>query len=85
MTHFLQYFYVPASGPWYSGNVWGNIVAVTILGPLGVWWAHVKFKALHVRMDRQHDHNEWMAGAMHELHVKTDGQAPSVEHPHFDL
>src|ERR1700741_775684 len=42
-THAFQYFYVPAHGPFYEGNVWGNAFVILVLAPLGFVWSKMKF------------------------------------------
>lgn len=69
--HFWHYFYVPAAGPWYSGNVWGNVFVIAVVAPLGWLWSKSKFwplrpikhgiDGLHKRVDElhaRHDQNE---------------------------
>ncbi len=72
ITHFWQYFYFPAKGPWYAGSVWGNVFVAAIIFPLGYIWSKLKWwplkpmehltKGLHTKLDghiqRQHEHNE---------------------------
>ena len=94
-SHWFHTFYVPSSGPWYGGQVWGNVFVVAVIAPLGWLWSRTRFfplrpiqhglTALHAQLDAHHAHNRWMAQAMRELHLKTDGEPPAEQHPHFDL
>lgn len=103
-THFFNYFYIPSSGPWYEGNVWGNVFVVAVIAPLGWLWSKSKYwpllpvkhgiSALHDKFDahtakvdahhaRQHDHNEWMAKTLANMHREQMGYE-AEQHPHFE-
>ena len=41
--NFYHFFFYPSTGPWYSGNVWGNMVAWVICGVIAVLWGRRKF------------------------------------------
>lgn len=43
MIHFLHYFYVPSTGPWYTGNVWGNVFVGPVVLAIGYAWSKTKF------------------------------------------
>lgn len=98
-SHWFHYFYIPANEVWYKGQIWSNLFVVAVLAPLGYIWSKTKFwplvplkhgiNSLHSKIDAQHkkqnEHNVWMARTLHELHIKTDGNPPSFEHPHYKL
>src|ERR1700722_6427464 len=42
-THFFHYFYIPATGPWYAGSIWGNVFVIAVVAPLGWLWSKTKF------------------------------------------
>jgi hypothetical protein len=70
--HFFHYFYVPSTGPWYAGNVWGNVFVIIVVAPLGWLWSKTRFwpmrpaehliKGLHTKIDNhiasQKEHNK---------------------------
>jgi hypothetical protein len=94
--HFFHYFYVPSSGPWYAGNIWGNVFVIAVVFPLGYLWSKLKWwplkpmehlaKGLHTKLDghitRQREHNEWMAKHMAIQHEHITGEK-AAPHPHF--
>ena len=49
MLNFYHFYFVPTSGPWYTGAVWGNMVAWVICGALAFIWGRRKF----VKWDRR--------------------------------
>ena len=97
MLAFWHYFYVPAHGPFWTGNVWGNVFVVAIAAPLGWLWAHTKFwplrpirhgiEGLHRKVDERHAradaHDEWVAQHLAALHRAHIGEP--APHPHFTL
>jgi hypothetical protein len=86
MTHFLRFFYDPATGPWYGGQVWGNIVAVSILVPAGFLWSRTKFwplrpvrrglAAVHAEVlahrQEARRHHEELHARVEDLHARHD-------------
>lgn len=43
LSNWFHYFYAPTNGPWYAGNVWGNVFVVFVAFPLGYVWSKTKF------------------------------------------
>lgn len=41
--NFYHFFFQPTVGPWYTGNVWGNMVAWVICGFIAIIWGRRKF------------------------------------------
>lgn len=80
IVDFWKFFFAPDNGPWFTGNVWGNVVAMIpcgiIGGLIGTFWAKSKywpFKLLHKKLDRLHErHDEHAADIEHVLHVLED-------------
>ena len=77
MIHFLHYFYVPSTGPWYTGNVWGNVFVIAVVAPLGWLWSKTRFWPMrplehaihhvHERLDEHASHHEAHAQAFDEI------------------
>jgi hypothetical protein len=40
--NFWHFFFQPTTGPWYTGNVWGNMVAWVICGVFAIIWGRRK-------------------------------------------
>jgi hypothetical protein len=40
---FYHFFFQPTAGSWYTGNVWGNMVAWVICGVVAILWGRRKF------------------------------------------
>lgn len=92
LTHWFQYFYVPAHGSWFEGNVWGNAMVLLVLGPLGWVWSRTKFwplrpirhgiGLLHAKVDEHHaellEHHEHQSQLIEEMHHLAH---TSEEHP----
>jgi hypothetical protein len=97
-THWFNYFYVPASGPWYAGNVWGNVFVVAVLAPLGYLWSKTKYwplgpikkgvTSIHIHLlnhiEESRQHREWSAKHLAEIYEK-HMKTPADKHPHFDI
>jgi hypothetical protein len=97
LTNWFHYFYLPAQGPWYEGNVYGNVFVVPVVVALGWLWSRTRFwplrpiahavHSLHTKLDahtkRQDEHNEWVATHIAAIHRKHVGEP--APHPHFDL
>lgn len=66
LTHFWQFFFQPPAAPWYTGNVYGNIVAVIPCGVLAWLWARSSKAATHALL-RQHHAEAMDQRAKHEL------------------
>jgi hypothetical protein len=87
-SHFFHYFYVPTSGPWYAGNVWGNVFVIAIVAPLGWLWAKSKFwplipiqKGIHGLHERHDEHKkalEDLTQSVQLLHDKHDKLAENI-------
>lgn len=94
LTHWWEFFFAPKGAPWYTGNVWGNVVAVIPLGVGGYLWSKTKFwplNLLHGKLDHlveQHrlarEHRKWEAQVLHDIHLNMTGRRPA-SHPHHDL
>ena len=53
-TGFWHFFFSPATGPWYTGNVWGNVVAtipLALLGMAAFFWHRGVVRELHEKLD----------------------------------
>jgi hypothetical protein len=66
LTHFWQFFFAPPAGPWYTGNVYGNVVAVVPCGVLAWLWARSSKAATHALL-RQHHAEAMEQREAHEL------------------
>lgn len=90
MIHFLRFMY-DGSPDWWTGNVYGNVFVVVILGPLGWLWSKTRFwplrpikhgiRSLHDHFERVHAHNEWQA--RHTARILDHLGVPRDEHPSF--
>lgn len=72
--HWFQYFYVPAHGPFWTGNVWGNVFVDVVIVPLAWLWSRAQ------RGERR-EHERWVAKHVAEMYKETTGREPDV-HPH---
>jgi hypothetical protein len=66
-----HYFYVPLHGPWYTGNVWGNVFVIAVVAPAAWLWSRTKFWPLR---PAQHalahiKHTVVMVEELHYFHV----------------
>jgi hypothetical protein len=74
-VNFWNFFFQPSTGPWYTGNVWGNMVAWVICGILAIAWGRRKLikwdKARKVREEERHQEiKEHINVHMAKLHKK---------------
>lgn len=57
--NFWNFFFDPKSGPWFTGNIWGNMVAWVICGVIAVLWARRKLikwdRKRKVREEERHE------------------------------
>ena len=93
LTHWFQYFYVPGHGPWYSGNVWGNVFVIAVIVPLGFAWSKTKFWPLRpVKHALEHlqshaRHQTQLVEEMHHLahtgkeHPRVIARREAGQHP----
>jgi len=84
LLHFLQYFYAPAHGAWYTGNVWGNVFVVAVVAPLGWLWSRTKFwplRPIRRGLDRLHARHDEHAGALSRI----EGELASLHRKHDAL
>jgi hypothetical protein len=61
----VEYNYLPAHGPFYTGAVWGNVFVVPVVVVLGWLWSRSKFwplrpikhgiEGLHTKIDGVHE------------------------------
>lgn len=82
LLHFFHYFYVPSTGPWYTGNIWGNVFVAPVVVVLAFVWSKTKFWPLRPiqhgldSLHRKHDAHalklDAMAVRLEELHDKHD-------------
>ena len=79
LVHFVEYNYLPAHGPFYTGAVWGNVFVVPVVVALGWLWSRSKFwplrpvergvRLLHVKIDGVHKKLDAHA-ELHAAHAK---------------
>lgn len=70
---FYHFFFQPTNGPWYTGGVWGNMVAWVICGTIaGIWTARKLIKWNHKRERTEQAHHEERIMELHRLHAKID-------------
>lgn len=89
LLHFWHTMYVPSAGPFYDGQVWGNVFVVAVLAPLGWLWSRTKFwplRPLHRQLERVHaklDEHRTATSALQArveaLHARHDGHARALE------
>lgn len=78
LLHFWHFFYVPTTGPWYTGSIWGNVFVVPVVVGLGFIWSKTKFwplkplergvRHLHTKVDSLHDKHDATDARLNELH-----------------
>jgi hypothetical protein len=81
--HTWQFFFNPPTGPWYTGNVYGNLVAIIPTGlllfayirsrHLAVIESHKALKAAHV------EHAEKLDKLLSKLDPETPGSLVAIE------
>jgi hypothetical protein len=74
LDHFLQYNYLPTTGPFYTGAAWPNVAVIAIVAPPSFLYTRAKILAFKRRTD---EHRQWVAKHIAELHGNAD------PHPHF--
>jgi hypothetical protein len=75
LAHFLHFFYAPPGQPWYQGNVWGNVVAVSILVPGGYVWSKTRFwplRPIRSSLARLHEKHDATAERVNQVHARLD-------------
>jgi hypothetical protein len=89
LTHFVEYFYLPSHGPWYLGNVYGNVFVWPLVALVGFAWSKTKFWPLrplkHILSHVIH-HTMLMEEIHHKLHTGEDhprvqARRAAGEHP----
>jgi hypothetical protein len=89
LTHFWRFFFAPHGAPFYTGNVWGNVVAVVPCGILAFLWARSSKAATHALL-RQHHAEAMEQREAHELaaekrHVALLESHKKIADPHLEL
>jgi len=82
IVRFWHFFFAPPGQDWFTGNVWGNVVAIIPLGVLGFiafWWHH---SGVHKKLDEQarqlEKHGAHLALIVDALDPETDGGLTDV-------
>lgn len=71
--NFWRFFFQPNHAPWYTGNIWGNMVAWVICGLVAVIWARRKLiKWNRKREKTEQVRHEERIMELHRLHKKVD-------------
>lgn len=85
MIHSLLAFwhamYVPRTGPFYDGQVWGNVFVIAVLAPAGWVWSRTKFwplGPLHRQFERLHAKLDAHHAAVRDLHARHDAHAEQL-------
>jgi hypothetical protein len=59
MIQFWHFFFAPIGQSWYTGNVWGNMVAWVICGVIAIVWARRKLIKWHkANLKRENERHE---------------------------
>jgi hypothetical protein len=70
---FWHFFFAPNGQPFYTGNVYGNIVAWVICGGLAITWSARRFIKWNRRRERlEQSRHEERIMELHRLHSKID-------------
>jgi hypothetical protein len=76
-VHWWHLYFDPTTGPWYTGQVWGNVFAVLPLAVLGTigYWVHKWITKDIKEFDSKRAHDE------HTRHLRAilDALDPNVE------
>ena len=71
MGDFVHFMFAPHGQPWYTGGIWGNIVASVITGAAVFLYAHLQFKKHKKQRDLNHIE---VTNLLASLHNKIDGK-----------
>jgi len=54
-VNFYHFFFQPTTGPFYTGNVWGNMVAWVICGVIAIAWGRRKLVKWDKKREAEHE------------------------------
>lgn len=77
MSHFIEFFFLPAHEVWYRGAVWGNVAAIIPCGIVAFLWLrsrHLAIQASHQALHAAHaDHARKLDELLDRMDPDTDG------------
>ncbi len=90
LTDFLRFFFAPPHAPWWTGAVWGNVVAtipLAIMGGLAFFWHRGVVRELHEKLDARaaeaaalhKDHKDVLAEHSRHLLLILDALDPGTD------
>lgn len=72
MIQFWHFFFQPTSGAWYTGNVWGNMVAWVICGVFAFIYGRRKIIKWHkANIKREQERHEDLKAHISAEHTKS--------------